>query len=84
MLAKLTYIEEILGEQNFLAGDQVTLADISLAVSVPYFKLVFAQHWTEKLEQWNKRVLAAVPSLKELNDQVNFKTLVQGLKDIKV
>lgn len=57
----------LLGDQTFFAGENVTLADISLGASVPTMKMFFKDMWTEKLESWYSRLSKAVPQLADLN-----------------
>lgn len=66
---KVAILEAILGDQPYLAGDQVTIADISLGVIVPFVKPMLndSTFSNPKLEAWYERVKEAVPALAELN-----------------
>lgn len=64
---KISILESLLGEQAFFAGENITLADISLGASVPVMKMFFKDMWPEKLESWYSRLSKIVPQLPELN-----------------
>ena len=66
---KTQILETILGDQQFFAGDKVTLADISLGCSVPFLKEIQPELFTAKLEAWFVRLCKAVPAFVEYNDQ---------------
>ena len=46
-----------------MTGSNLTLADISLAVSVPIVKHMFSSLLTDKLAAWYDRVGKALPAL---------------------
>ncbi len=60
---KIAILEAILGDSQFMAGDKITLADISLAVSIPIVKHMFSGLLTEKLAAWYDRVGKALPAV---------------------
>ncbi|XP_017480610.1 PREDICTED: glutathione S-transferase 4-like [Rhagoletis zephyria] len=63
---KISILESLLGEQKFFAGENITLADISLGASVPVMKMFFKDMWPKKLESWYIRLSESVPQLPEL------------------
>lgn len=65
MKEKIAILEAILGDNPFFTGANVTLADISLAVSIPIVKHMFTGLLTEKLAAWYDRVGKAVPGVVE-------------------
>lgn len=65
---KLEILELILGEKKFLTGDELTLADISIAAEFPNLKNVRNDLLTPKITDYQTRVHEACPELKELND----------------
>lgn len=69
LIEKVSIIEAILGDQLFFAGDHVTIADISLGVTFPYFKMLDPTFSNDKLEAWYERVKKVVPALAELNGE---------------
>lgn len=64
---KVAILEAILGEKQFLAGDVVTIADISVAGEVPYLKRIDPTASHLKLDAWYERVKTAVPALAEVH-----------------
>lgn len=73
---KIAILEAILGEQDFFAGSQVTLADISLVVSIPVIESLFPTLLTPKLSAWAQRVEKALPVVKELHDELKKNPLI--------
>ena len=71
---KQAILHRILGDQPFLAGPTVTLADISLAASYPW--LSFAELVTPQMEAWYRRVLEQVPQLAECNSKTDVAKLL--------
>lgn len=67
---KMANLESIMGNWKFVAGNEVSIADISIAVTIPILKAFVNEEFIPcKLQQWYERVLAKVPELKPLNDE---------------
>lgn len=67
---KLAVLDTLLGEQKFFAGDQVTLADLSLGVVIPAIPkyLESDDYLSDRLKRWIDRAQTACPALKEINE----------------
>lgn len=66
---KMTILETLLGDNKFFAGDSVTIADISLGVSIPFMNQFEACLSSPKFDAWYERLVKEVPTLLELNEQ---------------
>lgn len=64
---KLALFETLLGENKFVTGDNLTLADISFAATLPTIKIFDGSLLTPKTLEYIKRVEDATPELKKLN-----------------
>ena len=67
------------GDNKFLAGNDASIADISLAMSYTFSKYLFEEEF-KPLEQWYKNVEIAIPAVKEINDAVDFSPIADLLK----
>ena len=74
---KIEILEAILGNQKFFAGDTATIADISLGAGIPILKVLYPGLMSVKLQSWYDRVLRDIPELDEINDQYDYKPLLQ-------
>lgn len=68
-------MEAILGDQRFLAGEDVTLADIALGAEIPLLKYIYPSFISPKLQSWYDRTLRDVPALEEYNSGLNYDIL---------
>lgn len=67
---KMADLEKIMGNKKFVAGNEVSIADISIAVTIPILKAFVNEEFvTSKLHKWYECVLVKVPELKLLNDE---------------
>ncbi|KAH9399409.1 Glutathione S-transferase [Tyrophagus putrescentiae] len=67
---KMATLETIMGDSEFVAGNEVTIADISIAVTIPILKAMVNENFiTAKLLRWYERVLVKIPALKQLNEE---------------
>lgn len=64
-------LETMIGNKKFLIGDNVTLADISLASEFPNLRLVREGLITPKILEYQRRVEAACPHLQKLNQVID-------------
>ncbi|XP_017478798.1 PREDICTED: glutathione S-transferase 1-1-like [Rhagoletis zephyria] len=76
---KVEIVEAILGDQRFLAGENVTLADISFGVEVPMIKVLYPSFISPKLQAWYDRTLRDVPALEEYNSQADYTAFLKKL-----
>jgi len=67
------------GDYRFMAGNQVSVADISIAMMMVFIR-VFLPEEAAKLEAWYKAVEQAVPAVKEINDAIDTAPLKEMLK----
>lgn len=74
---KIAILEAILGDNQFFTGATITLADISLAVSIPIVKHMFTGLLTDKLAAWYDRVGKALPGVVEYEDALAKMTAEQ-------
>ena len=73
-------METLLGDQKFFGGDHVTIADISLGVSLPSLEKVEPSLGpNEKLDAWYQRLIKEVPVLHEYNQEASkiFKEMME-------
>lgn len=62
---KLNILGAMLEGKRFAIGDQLTIADISLACNVGYF--ISEGHGPKVVEEWYDRVLKKIPTLEKAN-----------------
>lgn len=74
MKDKQEILHQILGEQPFLTGSTVTIADICLAASYHWLEIV--NLITPQIEAWYQRVLVEVPQLAVCNGKTNVAKLL--------
>lgn len=67
------------GDKKFVAGPNVTLADISLAMTYTFLEKFFPEE-VKPLNQWYKDVETAVPAVKEINDALDFSPIMEIMK----
>lgn len=65
---KITVLETLIGDKQFITGDTLTLADISVAAGFPLVKHLEPSLFSPKLEKYLQRVFQACPELKQLED----------------
>lgn len=68
----MTLLETIIGECKYVAGDEVSIADISLATTMPILSLFGDGFIPQKIADWYERVVAEVPDLKQINDEADY------------
>src|SRR5262249_45139092 len=54
----IAYVEFVLGDQPYLAGDQFTLADISVSTALGMWKGALGRSMSDKLSSWRDRLAA--------------------------
>lgn len=66
------FLELQLDENKYVAGDQLTLADLFLLVSASFAEaLEFDWSKYENVAEWNQRVRAELPYYDEVNKEAN-------------
>ncbi|XP_011498164.1 PREDICTED: uncharacterized protein LOC105362421 [Ceratosolen solmsi marchali] len=82
----LEYLEKFLENQNYTAGDNLTLADLVLAVSVSNFEVVdFDISKYKNTSAWMARIKSEAPKYEEINGEGlrAFKELIDKLKNLR-
>ena len=67
------------GTNKFVAGNTLSLADLSLAMTFTFLQMFFTEE-CKPLEAWYKDVQAASPGVKEINDALDFTPFKEMLK----